>query len=271
MVSLQLIEATRWLTLAVRLPVPTDNPSFVLTRISLAAVHCMRGRIDLARPHIEDVLDRVGSVADEHRFEVAEQLAVLTSAVWATEDTELLGRLCDILGGLAERLDDPDISVLAEAVALMPVARRMAPDRLVVKAELAYDHAADVGNVMAGWITAGLRSVLALLAGDARAGMIWNTRTLAMHARLGGRQGRRVPGDPRRFRRHGRRARACRRPVRRVQHAIPAGRRALAPPSAVGYLSRGLPARATAGVFDGAWCRGEQLTLADVLAGSAAG
>ena len=180
-----LVEGTRWLQLACTITRDDEPTDVLLVRTALAAALLVQGRVDLARPHVDDALARLPLVTADRLVEVGESLVGLGTAAWQPGGVDLVVTVHQQLCGVVAGAGDADLDVLTDAVGCMAAVAADRPDDAVAQAQDVYDRAVSVGNIMAGWVAAGPPMIVALLTGRPDDGIPWVNRLMRGHVRLG--------------------------------------------------------------------------------------
>jgi hypothetical protein len=157
----------------------------VLARAALAAALLVQGRVDLARPHVDDALACLPLVAADRLVEVGEGLVGMAAAAWLPDAMELVVALHAQLVRIARRTADTDLDVLTDAVGCVATIAAGRPEEAVRDAERVHARAEAAGNIMAGWFAAGPPMIAAVLAGRPEQGIPWVNRLMRGHMRLG--------------------------------------------------------------------------------------
>lgn len=181
----QLVEGLRWLQLGydvLRADEPTDR---LLAQMALASVLAVRGRVDLARPHVEAVLDDLGDPEPERLVEIGEGLVGLAASAWVPDAHDLVMALHRQLTRVVDRSGSGELALLADAVGCIALFAAGRIPEAVSQAHEVEHRAAAADNLMATWIAAGSPTVAALLAADPAEGVPWVNRLMRAHLRLG--------------------------------------------------------------------------------------
>ncbi|MGE3286209.1 MAG: BTAD domain-containing putative transcriptional regulator [Pseudonocardia sp.] len=181
----RLVEGTRWLRLARDVIGNGEPADAMLAGMALASALLVQGRVEQARPHVDDALERLPQVDPLRLVEIGEGLVGLGAAAWQPGAADLVVTVHRQLARVAERVGDVDLGVLADAVGCIGSVAAGRPDEAVAEAQLVYDRAVAVGNIMAGWISAGPPMIVALLAGRPDDGIPWLHRLMQGHVRFG--------------------------------------------------------------------------------------
>ncbi len=166
-----------------------DAVDEALALAATASLRALQGRPDLATPLVDRALALLDQVPAARRVEAGHALGRLGSAVWSTDDLELLGRIHGVMAGIAQQAGDEGLTVFTDALAClhaMPTAALEATDQ---RASEIYARATAVGHAFAAWTAAGACSVVAIQQGRAIEGLRWTDRIIDIHWRLGTRQG----------------------------------------------------------------------------------
>lgn len=181
----RMIEALTWLQLAVPAPTGTDPVDAAMTELSLAGVHSMRGRTDLARPLFDQALPRLEEVPEDRRADVIEHLASLALIGALHHDFALVALLGRRLESLAA--GEPEFQLMADAVMCFADVTATTPQDSLEQASRLYERALADGVLLAGWICCILISSLSIEVGRPGDGLVWTQRMIDVQARLGAR------------------------------------------------------------------------------------
>ena len=181
----RLVEGTRWLQLACDAIRDGEPADVMLAEMTLAAALLAQGRVDQARRHVADALERLPLVTADRLVEVGDGLAGLGAAAWQPGAVDLVVTVHQHLVRVAERVGDVHLAVLTDAVGCVAALAAGRPDDAVRDAEHVYARAVATGNIMAGWVSAGPPMIVALLAGKPEDGIPWVNRLMQGHVRLG--------------------------------------------------------------------------------------
>ena len=106
-------------------------------------------------------------------------------AAWDPAAGELVVRLHAELARIARRTDDTDLGLVADAVGCVAALAAGRPADAVRDAKRVHERAVVAGNIMAGWVSAGPPMIVALLTGRPSDGILWVSRVMQGHLRLG--------------------------------------------------------------------------------------
>lgn len=182
----RMIEARTWLERAIPAPAGTDPVDAAMTTLSLAGIHAMRGRFDLARPLFEGALPQLDQVPQERHADVVEHLASLALVGALHEDFDLVALLARRLHRLAAD-SDPEFELMAQAVACFAAVASTPPRLSMQRATEIYDRAYPRGVLLACWLCCILIATLSADVGDPAVGLRWNGRLVDVQLRLGAR------------------------------------------------------------------------------------
>jgi predicted ATPase/DNA-binding SARP family transcriptional activator len=183
----RMVEGEWWLLRALLSPAidPVDR---LLMRLQLTGLLILRGRIDLARPHIESGLTDPLPADPARVVQIGEHLTAVALAALASDEFDLLGAFAERMVALAAAHGDADLTLLAAGLTCLA---ELPTTDTAVSAERAaalYDQAVARDNLLAAWIACGVRTTIARLVRDADDGIRWSSRTLQMVSSLGARQ-----------------------------------------------------------------------------------
>lgn len=184
-----LVEGTRWLQLGrdvIRDGEPTD---VVLAASALAAALLVQGRVDQARPHVVEALELLPLVGGDRLVEVGESLVGLAASAWLPDAVDLVIDVHKQLTRITEGTCDADLSLLIDAIDCLALVINGRSADAVRNAERVHHRAVASGNIMAGWLSAAIHMLVAVLAGRPDVGVPWVNRAIQDHARLGARGG----------------------------------------------------------------------------------
>lgn len=174
-------EGQRWMTLGHDLANPLGGGDAVLSALGLGAALAVQGRMDLARPHIRDVIDSMPPISSERLIDVGEALVGMATAAWVRDAVGVVQQVHTALVRIAERAADVQLQLLCDAVGSLT---RVVPERLddaaAYGAEV-YARSVAMNNTAAGWIAAGPPMVVALLTSRPAEGIEWVQRVMRGH------------------------------------------------------------------------------------------
>ncbi|WP_029135523.1 AfsR/SARP family transcriptional regulator [Nakamurella lactea] len=182
----RMVEALHWLELAVPPPPDTDPLDAAMTELSLAGLHGMRGRFDLARPLFDHALAELGTIPTARRADVIEHLASLALVGALHQDFGLVAVLGERIKAIAAG-GSTDFELMAEAVACFATIATTPPERSAERAGDIYQRALAGGVLLAGWICCIVRTSLAVPLRDPADGLVWTDRMTDVQVRLGAR------------------------------------------------------------------------------------
>lgn len=177
-------EGQRWLALARDLVAEPRSVDAVLTALSLGASMAVQGRIDLARTHIHDVVERMPPIPSEWLIDVGEGLVGMATAAWVRDAVDVVSQIHVVLEGISERAGDDQLQLLCDAVGALGMVARGRLDDAAVRGTEVYARSVAMDNNTAGWIAAGPPMIAALLATDPVEGIEWVHRVMQGHLRL---------------------------------------------------------------------------------------
>lgn len=177
-------EAGRWLALAHDLARPRGDVDSVLTGLGLGAALAVQGRIDLAQPHIRDVVDRATPIPSDRLVDVGEALVGMATAAWVRDAMDVVQQVHSVLTGVAERAADDQLQLLCDAVGTLATVGSGNLETAADRGAEVYARSVAMNNNAAGWIAAGPPMVAALLAARPEEGIGWVGRVMRGHLRL---------------------------------------------------------------------------------------
>ncbi|MCW2526593.1 MAG: hypothetical protein JWM76_1453 [Pseudonocardiales bacterium] len=186
---IRMVEGQRWLTLAASATTGAPAAASVLARLSHAGLLVMRGRSDLARPIVDDVIALLDQVPADQVIDVAESMSAVALAATAHESADLLGVLTGRVTAFAQSTGDPDLAILADGLECLLAARAIDPSESAARATGIYDDAMARGNLLGAWMACGVQTTVCLMVRDPAQGMVWSERTISVHASLGAKEG----------------------------------------------------------------------------------
>lgn len=177
-------EAQKWLSLAYDLITPTRGVDAALAALGLGAALAVQGRVDLARPHVDHVVEHMPPIASERLIDVGEGLVGMATAAWVRDATDVVRQVHTALIEIVDRAADDQLGLLCDAVGSLAM---VAPDRLdeaAANGAEVYARSLAMNNITAGWIAAGPPMIAALLASRPTEGIEWVGRVMQGHLRL---------------------------------------------------------------------------------------
>lgn len=184
------IEGQRWLECAFGRQDMADPLSFGLVRLSLAGLHCLQTRGDLAAPHLQAGLAAVGEGTDADPLLLGDGLAQLTGPLYNVGVRPQLHDISARLHGLASRTGDGQLALLADLAELHILLLDQAPPaELLARCSEIHDRAVAVGNSYAAWTVALRAAVICLLSDAPTEGLAWSERMVETQLALGNRNG----------------------------------------------------------------------------------
>jgi predicted ATPase/DNA-binding SARP family transcriptional activator len=186
----RVLEGTRWLQLAHDVVVDGGPADTVPVRLALGSALALQGRIDLARPHVEHVLEHLASVPPAHLVDLGEGLAGFISsafvpAAWMPAAAELITQVQGRLRDVVDRAGDCDLELLAAAVGCSATFAAGRWQEAISDAERVHERAGANGNIMAAWVSAAPPMLAAMLTADPATGIPWFTRLVRGYTQLG--------------------------------------------------------------------------------------
>jgi predicted ATPase/DNA-binding SARP family transcriptional activator len=175
----RMVEARRWLELALELPDLAPRHAGT-THLVLVAHGLMGGRPDIVAPHLTAALPRLAELAGDELVEAGELLAAVALAAEAQQAHPVFARVVSAVGDAAERSGDGTLALLRTG--LDALARTAAGDGPGVDAEVLFQRAATDGNVLAGWVAA---TIGAATAPEPTSAIRWTDRQARSQLLLG--------------------------------------------------------------------------------------
>lgn len=179
------VEASRWLGLDVDGLRGGDPADLMISQIALASSLASQGRIDAARPFLDDALGPLPTTTTEQLVAFGEGLVGLIVALWWRDQHGLVVRAHDVLTRVVDLTGSADLSLLADAVGCEVLFVRGSVDESISRATEVHRRALASDNLMARWVVCGPPVVTALMAGKPDDGIPWVHRCMQDHFRLG--------------------------------------------------------------------------------------
>jgi hypothetical protein len=154
-----------------------------------ASVRSVQGRADLAAPLVDRMLPLIADVPPARRLEVGHALGRLATAVWSTDDLQLMTRVHAGMTVIADAVGDESLTVFTDTIACLLALPISDPDDGYQRAAATYARAMAVDHAFAAWNAAGACSIVALQQGRPTDGMLWIHRVIDIHWKLGTRSG----------------------------------------------------------------------------------
>ena len=180
-----MVEGTRWLRLDVDMLRGVDRVELLVSEIALAASLAAQGRVDLARPLIDEALDALPTTTTEQLVAIGEALVGLIVALWWRDQHHQVIQAHELLDRVVDRTGSAELGLLADAVGCEVLFVQGHIDESVSRAWEVHERACTTGNLMARWVVCGPPVVTALLAGKPDDGIPWVHRCMQDHFRLG--------------------------------------------------------------------------------------
>jgi predicted ATPase/DNA-binding SARP family transcriptional activator len=260
----RVVEARRWLDLAVRRAGDGSPADRAAAHAGLAATLSFQGRADLARPHTEAVTALIDQVPVDRRAFVGDLLAATAAAAMTTEEFDYMRAVFPAATAVAAATADPDLDVLCAAVrCLVDLSTGADPQRCATAAEETHRQASDMRHILAAFLSASAGAYAELALGRPERGLEWSGRAINLSLTYGSLHGAgAVETRANLLARCGRTTEAAtmygaaRAQARRLGGRWP--RRAL-----TGHLLHEVRGALTPAAFEAAYQAGEHLTLAD--------
>ncbi len=188
----QTADAAAWLemvTHVLRSGVIIDPVDELLALAAIACIHALQGRNDLAAPFIDRALTRTDDIPCGRRPEVGHALGRLASAIWSTDDMELLRRVHRAMAGIAEDAGDDGLTVFTDAIDCLIALPGSELEDIDRRATGLYARSIAADHAFAAWTAAGTCSVVAIMRGRPLEGLDWTDKIIDIHWQLGTRRG----------------------------------------------------------------------------------
>lgn len=183
----RMVEATRWLELAVPAPEGTDPTDARMVELSLAGLYGMRGRFDLARPLIADATDHFGRFPLDRLADVIEHFASLALVAMLHQEHDLIAVLDNAVQVAAGRYPSEGLHLVAESLACITGLQSVPIDTSRARADDVYQRSVADGSLLAAWLACTAQTVVARLNEDPQAGIVWSDRLNDLQLQLGAR------------------------------------------------------------------------------------
>ena len=181
----RLVEAGRWLTLGHDIASGGDPTDALLARISLATGQSLQRRLDLARPHLDDLQELIRATPPERLVEVGEGLVGLAMALYVCEEPALLHELHSLLTWVVSEAANANLALLTDAVGCCSLLLSGHLEAAVALATSVQERAERSDNLTARWVSTAPLIIGALHAARPADGIPWADRCLATHLQLG--------------------------------------------------------------------------------------
>ncbi len=188
----QTADAAGWLDLvtqALRQGLLIARVDELLALAAIASIRALQGRTDLATPFIDRALAMVGDVPASRRLEVGHALGRLASAVWSTDDLELLGRIHRAMATLADDAGDDGLAVFSDAIDCLLAMPSTAPEATERRATDLYARAMRSITPSRPGPPPAPAAWRQYSRGGPAEGLQWTDRIIDIHWRLGTRRG----------------------------------------------------------------------------------
>ena len=180
-----MVEGSRWLRLDVDMLRGGDRVELLASEIALAASLAAQGRVDLARPLIDEALDALPTTTPVQLVTIGEALVGLIVSLWWRDQHDQVIRAYELLVRVVDRTGSAELGLLADAVGCEVLFVQGLVDESISRAWEVHQRARTMGNLMARWVVCGPPVVTALLAGKPDDGIPWVHRCMQDHFRLG--------------------------------------------------------------------------------------
>jgi predicted ATPase/DNA-binding SARP family transcriptional activator len=186
----RIVEARRWLDLAVRRAQDAPAADRAAAHAGLAWTLCFQGRADLARPHTDAVAALLDQVPLARRAFIGDLLAVNAAAAMTTDEFDYMRTVFATATAVAADVHDPDLDVLCAAVrGLVDISSGVDPMQCAVAAEAAHRRASDARHIFAAFLSASAAAYAELALGHPERGLEWSDRALNLSLTYGSRYG----------------------------------------------------------------------------------
>lgn len=183
----RMVEAGRWLELAVPASDGTDPTDARMTELSLAGVYGMRGRFDLARPLVVKAVESFGGFPPDRLADVIEHFASLTLVAMLHQELDLVVVFRDAVLDASRRYPSDRFALVSASLSCLTALREVPIETSRQRAEDLYQQSIADGSLLAAWLACTVQTVVARVTEDSRAGLIWSDRINAIQLRLGAR------------------------------------------------------------------------------------
>jgi predicted ATPase/DNA-binding SARP family transcriptional activator len=182
----QIVEARRWLDLAVRRARDAPAADQAAAHAALAWTLTFQGRADLARPHTDAVAALLDQVPIPRRAFVGDLLAVIAAAAMTTDEFDYMRTVFDAATAVAADVADPDLDVLCAAVrGLVDISSGADPRQCAATAAAAHRRAVDARHIFAAFLSASAGAYAELALGNPERGLEWSDRALDLSLTYG--------------------------------------------------------------------------------------
>jgi hypothetical protein len=186
----RVLEGTRWLQLSCDVLRDAEPADTVPARLAFASAMALQSRIDLARPHVDHVVEHLPLLPFDHLVDVGEGLiglitAAFVPAAWSPAAVEFVVALHEQLRHVTERAGDPELALVADAAGCVAAFAAGRWQDAAQAGERVHERATAAGNIVAGWVSAAPPMVAAMLTANPDEGIPWFTRMIQEYTRLG--------------------------------------------------------------------------------------
>ncbi len=182
----RIVEARRWLDLAVRRARDAPAADRAAAHAGLAWTLTFQGRADLARPHTDAVAALLDQVPIPRRAFVGDLLAVIAAAAMTTDEFDYMRTVFDTATAIAADVADPDLDVLCAAVrGLVDVSSGADPQQCADAADATHRRASDTHHIFAAFLSASAAAYAHLALGQPERGLEWSARALDLSLTYG--------------------------------------------------------------------------------------
>ena len=174
------LEARRWLQLALGRP-ELQPADVVLVHLTLTAHALLRGRSDLAEPHLDAALRLVPGLPADRLVDLAEVMGAVALSAEIQQAHDQVVRLRAAVAQLAVTTEDGDVRLVSDALTLLPVPSSE-DARPVGRADDLHRQACAEDNLLAAWVAATAAARRARTPEDA---LRWTDRQAELQVLLG--------------------------------------------------------------------------------------
>jgi predicted ATPase/DNA-binding SARP family transcriptional activator len=182
----RLVEGVRWLRLAVEHGLADgDRIDIGLCRTSLAAALSLQGGSVVARPLVDGALIDLTDAPPDRILDISFQLAIIARTLWNRGELEVVGALADLVAHFAQTVPDPEIVLIYDALRCVLEGPGQDPADAEPRAEQIYERGMASENLLAAWLGAGVRIIVAFIHGQTADGRLWIDRSHDLRIALG--------------------------------------------------------------------------------------
>ena len=182
----RMVEARRWLDLAVRRTRNAPAADRAGAHAGLAWTLTFQGRADLARPHTDAAAALLDQVPVGRRAFIGDLLAVVAAAAMTTDEFDYMRTVFDTAKAVAADVADPDLDVLCAAVrGLVDISSGLDPRHCAAAAETTHQRATDARHIFAAFLSASAAAYAEQALGHPERGLEWSNRALDLSRTYG--------------------------------------------------------------------------------------